>query len=82
VLNKKTFTFYENSKYDSLQRSFALDTLEVKIFAHDTNCFEAKSINEVTDSLVLCGCPFAPNAGITAETWIKEIDKFRYSCGG
>lgn len=31
---------------------------------------------------MLCGCPFAPNAGFTAETWIKEIDKFRYSCGG
>jgi len=59
-----------------------LEDLDVKIFAHDSNCFEAKSRNEVSDSLVLCGCPFAANAGITATTWIDEIAKFKYKCGG
>lgn len=52
------------------------------MFPHDSNCFEVKSVNEVSDVLVLCGCPFSPDAGTKAETWITEIDKFKTKCGG
>jgi len=43
ILNNKTFSFYENTKYDSLHRSYALDTIEIKLFAFNTDCFEVKS---------------------------------------
>lgn len=59
-----------------------MEDIEVKPFAHDSNCFEVKSKNEKSDNLVLCGCPFAANAGLAAETWMKEIDKFHFACGG
>lgn len=42
-MNNKTFSFYENTKYDSLHRSFALDSIEVKRFAFDADCFEVNS---------------------------------------
>jgi len=77
VLNRKTFSFYENSKYDSLQRSYALEDIEVGTFALDSNCFEVKSKNEVTDVLVLCGCPFAPNSGTVVDKWLKDIHTFK-----
>lgn len=80
VLNKKTFSFFENSKYDSLQRSFILSDVVIKPFALDTNCFEVKSKNDVKDSLVLCGCPFEPSSKDTAVNWIREILKFRDAC--
>lgn len=48
----------------------------------DSNCFEVKSRNEVSDVLVLCGCPFTPGAGTVAQTWMVEIDKFKMKCPG
>jgi hypothetical protein len=82
ILNKKTFSFYENTKYDSLQRSFLLEDIDTNMFPHDSNCFEVKSKNEVGDVLVLCGCPFTPGAGTVASTWMAEIDKFKNKCNG
>lgn len=52
------------------------------MFPHDSNCFEVTSRNEVSDVLVLCGCPFSPGAGMKAEEWISEIDKFKNKCNG
>lgn len=43
VLNAASFSFYENTKYDSLHRSYSLDTIEVKRFAFDEDCFEVNS---------------------------------------
>jgi hypothetical protein len=43
VLNAQTLSFYENTKYDSLHRSFALFSIEVKRFAFDSDCFEVNS---------------------------------------
>lgn len=80
MLNNKTFSFYENTKYDSLHRSYLLVDIVVKPFPLDSNCFEVKSKNDPQDSLVLCGCPFEPSSKDAAITWIKEIMKFRDFC--
>lgn len=77
VLNKKTFSFYENTKYDSLHRSFSLENIEVKRFGFNTDCFEVNSTYDKKDVLTLCACPFEPNSKNTPEVWIKEIIKFR-----
>jgi len=43
ILNANTFSFYENTKYDSLHRSYALNSIEIKKFAFDSDCFEINS---------------------------------------
>lgn len=43
VLNTNTLSFYENTKYDSLHRSFSLFSIEVKRFGMDSDCFEVNS---------------------------------------
>jgi len=82
VLNKLTFSFYENTKYDSLHRSFKLSEVVVKPFPLDTNCFEIKSNGDLKDELVLCGCPFEPSSKDSAVQWIQDIIKFRDNCQG
>lgn len=52
----------------------------VEPFPHDTNCIVVKSKNDAGDTLTLCGCPFAVNAGLSAGIWMSEIEKFRDSC--
>lgn len=77
VLNTKTFSFFENTKFDSLHRSFTLDSIDVKMYPLDSDCFEVKSMYDQKDSLILCGCPFEPNSKDVPQVWIKEIQKFR-----
>lgn len=59
-----------------------LEDIQTNMYPMDSNCFEVKSANEVSDVLVLCGCPFTPGAGTVAQTWISEIDKFKVKCPG
>jgi len=80
VLNKTTFSFYENTKYDSLHRSYSLEQITVVPFPLDSNCFDIKSKNDPKDNLTLCGCPFEPSSRDNAVNWIKEIVKFRDNC--
>lgn len=57
VLNKHTFSFYENTKYESLHRSYKLEDVIVKPFPLDSNCFNILSKFDPASELVLCGCP-------------------------